>query len=593
MRFYLLVLIAIFACSRVGTRLPDGFPKDLLIKTLRIEDQGALPGVENQVLLMMVPDELFDQYEWNLDKERLLAYYRSRGFVNATIDSAEVVRGEDGIELAFVVDPGEGLVLNRISIRSSGAISASRLAEFLGTDTGDRMDQYTLEHGKSRIRAELASLGFVHADVEAHVTIEGSRAFLSLYVDEGARAYVGKVELAGLKGVRESIASKYVTLKSDRLFRPNDVQNTQRYLLSTGLFNSVRILVPGMDRHDDTLNVFLKVREAPNRFVESGFGYAYPQSFTSTVAVGHQNLWGMAASLELELELERGWVGDRWQRTERVQLDYTEPWFRFLPFAAGATVDYKRKAESGSSYQSIGASFQVGRSWFDKASAFLRYKYRFRETEITGADTTDFLLEEIERPITNSVEGTVTLDTRDSFADPVEGHLVRLQALHAGGFLGGDWAFRKVFADWSVYGEFGPTVLAFRVRGGAIHPLSGSPTAPEEERFRAGGANTVRGFGEEQLGPKDQDGDPLGGEGLCLANAEVRIPVKKPLTIGVFLDCGQVWEKASHAKVSDLEPSAGFGMRYGTIIGPVRIDWGVPLLKGRKGRVYLTLGHAF
>jgi outer membrane protein insertion porin family len=404
--------------------------------------------------------------------------------------------------------------------------------------------------------------------------------------------YVGEVAFAGLRAIEERIARRYVAMKSGNRLLPKNVQRTQRYLLSTGLFNRVRILVPGMDRGDDTLNVFIQVREAPFRFVEAGLGYVYPGRIASALAVGHQNVRGVAASLRLDGGIEGGWVGDRWQRTETAALSYYEPWFRALPIGAGSTIDYKRKTESASSYQSFGANVQVGRSWYDLASTFVRYQYRFRETEISGADTSDFLREEIERPITNSVSLTITLDSRDSFTEPHAGQLARLQVLHAGDFLGGDWSFRKLFADWSIYHEAGPVVVALRARVGVIRPLSGSPTAPDEERFRAGGANTVRGFEEEGLGPKDGD-TPLGGEALALGNAEVRMPFADPLNFGLFFDVGQVWGTLREARVLDLEPAVGFGFRYRTIIGPVRVDWGIPLLERRKGRVYLTLGHAF
>ncbi len=594
MRLAWLPLLVLVGCARLGAPGYQEIPKEQLVKEVVIEDQGAFPHKETEAVLYVTRGRFFDSYEWDKDKDRLKAYYHLRGFPDARIELSEALQGPDGVRIRYVINSGPELRLMDLSLASGGILMASELKELLSLDTGDRLDRQALDLGKARIRSALASLGYVRAKVDARVIAKKHKASLDIAIEEGKRAYIGDVELLGLEHVRLSVASREVVLKRGELFLPKSVYATQKHLLTTGLFSSVRVLVPGLERGDDTLRVFIQMREAKHRFIESGLGYASsdvsPDRVTTSLSMGHENLWGLAASLLLELGLQREWSSDFWQQTAR--LAYTEPWLRGMPFTGGISLDYKRRSVGSSEYQSYGATILAGRSWHERASVFARYKYQSRLTD-AGEDPSDYLVDEINRPITNSVEGTITLDTRDSFADPHSGQLFRTQLMHAGTFLKGDWSFRKLFVDWSAYRQVGAFVFATRARVGLIRPLSDSPTAPEEERFRAGGSNSVRGFKEEGLGPIDEDGNALGGEELVVANLELRAPIWRHVGLGLFLDMGQVWQTAGAGRLSDLEPAAGLGLRYATVIGPVRADWGVPLKHDGRGTVCLTLGHAF
>lgn len=590
-RLIMLSALAV-SCSLVGREGPR-FPAEHLVRRLDIVDGGALrkADVATEALLAMVPGEVFDHYEWTKDKERILAYYHTRGFHLAAMDTVEAFMTREGIDLLYVLAVGSELKIQTVAVRGSWVLPAPRLLELLGLGPGARMDRVKLELGKGRIRAALAAEGFVHATATSSIDVLGNAARLTITIDDGPRAYVGEIALVGLRELKTPVAMHSVHLMPGRVFRPQDVYNTQRTLLATGLFSSVRLLVPGMDTGEDTLRVFIHVRETPSRFLESGLGYASPDRSALSLAAGHQNLWGVAASARLDLGLERGWVTDRHQYT--AEASFLQPWVLRLPLDAGVSVDYKWRSDPNARSEGVGTTLELGKSWHERTSALGRYRYRWRKTEIEGEQPSEYVLEEIKRPITNSVGFAAAVDARTSFTDPSGGQLLRVQATHAGGFLGGDWSFRKALVDFSLYRPVRGNTFAFRVSGGVIHPLGDSPTAPEDERFRAGGANTVRGFPEEGLGPADSTGNPLGGEAMVLLSAEARKQVWGYVGVAAFIDCGQVWERSSHAHLGDLEPTAGCGIRYATVIGPVRLDWGVPLRGRRVGHYYLTLGHAF
>jgi outer membrane translocation and assembly module TamA len=123
---------------------------------------------------------------------------------------------------------------------------------------------------------------------------------------------------------------------------------------------------------------------------------------------------------------------------------------------------------------------------------------------------------------------------------------------------------------------------------------------PIYERFFAGGANTVRGYKERSIGPRDpKTNDPIGGEAMLIGNAELTYPVFKNFKIAVFYDIGNVWENTDDDIDSDdFKAGAGVGIRVKTPIGPVNVDAGYPLDKAhpddkQKIRFHFSMSRGF
>lgn len=156
--------------------------------------------------------------------------------------------------------------------------------------------------------------------------------------------------------------------------------------------------------------------------------------------------------------------------------------------------------------------------------------------------------------------------------------------------------------------------MTAHVRGGYARAYGPTKDVPYSEKFFAGGAYSIRGYGERGVGPSitiDNENYPLGGNLLFVANVEFRFQL--PFTAGrrvpgiglnlgntwagLFVDGGNVWTEWKETKKAPLVYGAGFGLRYNTPVGPIRFDYGEPILGrgggGRSGRFYLAFGHVF
>ena len=216
-------------------------------------------------------------------------------------------------------------------------------------------------------------------------------------------------------------------------------------------------------------------------------------------------------------------------------------------------------------------------------------------------DATNDLKREEGRNKISSVELALTFDSRDNKFDTRRGNVFSVSTQSAGGELGGTKDFWKVFGRASHYVPmFKGSVLEFRARAGIADATEDSTYIPIYERFFAGGAYTIRGYDERMIGPIDPvTEDPLGGEAMLVGNVEYTYPIFEFLKVAAFYDTGNVWAKKQDFGKGNFYSGVGVGLRLKTPIGPIMLDYGIPLDREpgeeekRSGRFHFSMSHGF
>jgi translocation and assembly module TamA len=211
-------------------------------------------------------------------------------------------------------------------------------------------------------------------------------------------------------------------------------------------------------------------------------------------------------------------------------------------------------------------------------------------------DTVDSTGEERRRKFfIAAVPASLGYDGSDDLLDPTKGFRLLGRISPEVSWQSGTFAYGRAQFDASAYRPVSDkVVVAGRVRVGTILGASRDMIAPSR-RFYSGGGGSVRGYGYQQLGPRDVDDDPIGGRSLAEFGLEARIRVGGVFGIVPFFDGGTLSTKALPS-MKDWQFGAGIGARYYSSFGPIRIDVGTPLNRQKgDGRVAVTvsLGQAF
>src|SRR5262249_51022574 len=195
---------------------------------------------------------------------------------------------------------------------------------------------------------------------------------------------------------------------------------------------------------------------------------------------------------------------------------------------------------------------------------------------------------------TGNSPSPVAIATRTDLTDPGRGWFPSSIVSSAPGTLGSDIRFAKYLVKQYYYRRTGPVVLATAARVGLATAFD--RTLTPNERFFAGGGNSVRGYAEDVLSPRDAFGAAVGGNALAVFNEEVRFPIFKIVRGVGFFDAGRAFEEVSNLSFGALATSAGFGLRLQTPFVLVRVDLGVPFdtaFGTRRARWFFSIGQMF
>jgi outer membrane protein insertion porin family len=342
-----------------------------------------------------------------------------------------------------------------------------------------------------------------------------------------------------------------------------------RNLHRLDFFEDVKVDTP-KGQSEDKMDVKIEVVEKPTGTFTFGAGYSTVDEVFVTGSVSQRNLFGRGQILKLSGQI--GGVSDLYN------LSFTEPWMFDIPLSG--TVNLYRTRRDFDTYDktSLGGGLGVSYPIYDYTRASLSYRYDV--TDIT--DVTDLASDNIKElegtNTTSSVITALSYDSRDRAFNTTQGQDHSLSYTYAG--LGGDIGFNKVVGELGWHIPLYKGLVTFlHGRSGVVKEIDGF-TLPDYEKFYLGGLNSVRGFGFQDINIKTVNSagqvSEEGGESFVQFNFELTYPFFKDLGIVgvVFYDTGNVFGPDDTIDLGDLRQAAGYGIRWYSPVGPIRIEGG-------------------
>lgn len=534
------------------------------------------------------------------DRERLQTALRSAGHYDARLDIA-IDDTKSPVAVTVEVQPGPVYRFRTVELRTADGAPLPGPAiqpPDIGLTPGEPALAPQVTGAQNEIIGRLRNRGYGFAQVsDRRVVVDhGDRSMNVTYtVAPGPLVRFGETRIDGLEDVKESLIRGRIPWKPGDVFDPAKLDRARTDISALGTFDLTRVTLAERPGPDGVTPVDVTVDERLARFIGFGFTYSTSEGLGVNGYWGHRNLFGGAEQLRITAEVGRLVGGD----SSASGLDKTD-------LRLGAEF---RKPDFLAPKQSLLASFAVVT---DNPPAYEREAAVFTlglERPITDQITVSYgVTTEAARTVTNDrtyrtalfgVPLAARYDGSDSLLNPTTGYRLSL-AVTPWIPIGGDTdeqfvttnligtAYRDITGD-------GNYVLAGRIGLGSAFG-AGLGGIPPDKRFYAGGGGSVRGYGFQQVGPRDSQGDPTGGRSLFEAGLEMRIKVTETIGIVPFVDAGAVYDRAFPDMSEPLKFGAGLGVRYYTDFGPLRVDVGVPLNKEPEDdswQLYISLGQAF
>jgi translocation and assembly module TamA len=525
------------------------------------------------------------------DAELLTTILKNSGYYDAVVEP-EVMR-EEGGKLAVSLRAESGPLYRFADVTVTGldinSPKAAELRDAFGIDTRDAVDVDAVIAGRSALGEKLKRDGAPFASIgEPQIIVdhETQTATISLDVKSVAEQKVGQFKVIGN---RVPFGAKHVAriarFKSGEVYNQAEIDDLKRALIATGLASSVTVsAVPS--ETNDVADIAVSLEPAPVRTIAGEFGYGTGEGVRAAASWTNRNLIKPEGAVTL-----RGLLGTREQALGVV--------LRQGNFGKRDQVLNARIGATRSNFDAFKAStFDIAAGIERQSNILWQKKWTWSAgVELVTSDERDIVGSGTARRRTFFVGAlplSLNYDGSNDLLDATRGFRIGLRTSPEISLQNGTFAYARSQFDGSAYVPAGKRItIAGRVRIGTITGAKSSAIAPSR-RFYAGGGGSVRGYGFQQIGPRDIANDPDGGRSLAEFALEARVRFG-PFGVVPFVDAGNIYGRAL-PDFSGLRYGAGLGLRYHSNFGPIRIDVGTPINRQKgDGRitVFVSLGQAF
>ncbi|MEE2751397.1 MAG: POTRA domain-containing protein [Myxococcota bacterium] len=562
--------------------------------------------------------------------------YRSQGHLDVRVvaDVEERSRERRLVRLGLLFDVDEGVrtLLDTVSLQGVDPELMDVLSLLARGIESKPLDPSAVQDLVRRVTEAHRELGYLSADTTTDLVVsrDGHVATLNMRVEIGERSFLRNVVIRGNRRTRRPVIQDQVAVAVGEPITPSALAETRRRLYALDLFSVVDLRLEGDEA--GVRDLIVEVKEKSVMSLELGGGLATDTGVRVFTRALRRNLFGLGHRFSALGEVGLGYQGDDWR------LDATSPEWRaaaryeaprLLPGESLLFMDLlanERLQEPTFRLErtGVGTGLQVGNENRWRVVLSYRVQQRWIQDVAAGAlvggdpwfdGAAQVDLEQLEMPMGPRIhagpDAVALLDLRDDRFNPTRGVLSSLQVDGTSRFLGGQRSVRVVGLGRAIV-PMGRLGLHLGAGGGIGWAEGRSTTLALEERFRLGGANTLRGYALDSVGPKNRvaldvidwpegleplveeatrdTSDrwvPTGGDAMVHSSLEVWTPLSvlglsrtNTTSLVAFLDVGNVFfvdpTVLTTSAVVDPEPllryGCGAGLRMATPVGPVQLD---------------------
>ena len=637
-----LLILPVFAAA--ADAVPDQFEL-VAVKFKGVENVSeselakTLSAQTPPIWKVWLPSPVLSAEDLEEDRLRIQQFYRNNGYyrievavavtvsgmkpdqktAEATSRNSESVKPAESpseklprVKVTYEITEGPPVLIESIDMAIGGPVKGvDRKALLADTrlEIGQVFKVAEYEDAKKSIQQTLGNRGYPFAKITGRAIVDpkANQAKLSFRATPGPLCVFGPttIDQEGAE-VSETVVRRALTYTKGGLYDADKVEASRRNLFKLDVFKIVAVQPDGPPPEEGgPVPMRVQLKSKDRRSVRFGIGYGTEDKLRLQAALTYRNLAGQGGRLTFSARTSAV--------LKNIQLAYDQPYFlgarNSLSASAGNELEEPTAYKNSRIFTDVSLSRQLGQDWLLR----LIYGLSLNTEESVAADSPLNIEEQQfldENTLISSIGIEMARDTRNDLLNPKTGSLLGAKIAVAPDYLGSELTY---FQPAISIRKFMPVtkniVLAGRVRLETIEGIQSSSFIPAFKRLYLGGSDTVRGYAFQELPPLDRNGNPIGGQSAFNASVEVRFPIYEEFSGVTFLDTGLLDLDPFRLNFSDMRYTCGVGLRYDTLIGPIRADVGYKLnpptgkdigdfanpddIVGDRWRFYINIGQAF
>jgi outer membrane protein insertion porin family len=541
-----------------------------------------------------------DEVQLEQDLDKIREYYQNHGFIDVEIKGVRKERTPKGpMIITITVAEGPQYHVRKLSITGYEHTTDARVRAFLKMKEGSVYSPKQLRDDAKAVADAYGSGGYV----DLVITPEGTPAGPALIdvhylIEEGPRSFVNRVNIEGNTRTKDKVIRREVLVAPGDVFNTVRVDTTKKRLENLGYFAKVETYpedtdIPG--RKDLTI----LVQEKRTGSLSFGGGFSTVDKLVGFAELTQGNFdifnWPSftGGGQKFRLRLQYG--------TERKDfiLAVTEPYFldRRLSLSGQAFYTEANYLSAQYNQRNYGMLFELRKPI--NAYMYGTLGYTLQDIDIFDVDpsASEFIQSQKGSSVESKLLGSIVFDSRDNPLLSRRGQRVTFSPMIAGGFLGGDVQIYAFDLEGAQYFHLPwDTILLINGEIATVTQWGSGDQVPIYERLFLGGSNNLRGFPFREVGPQDENGEPVGGQSMARATFEWTFPIIEKARGALFYDMGFVNSSAWSFGFNHMASDVGIGIRLDLPIGPLRLDYGYPVMRdgyNGGGHFNFNVGYQF
>ena len=535
-------------------------------------------------------------------------HYLNNGYINVKVGEPVVKLNETktALDVSIGITEGEQYRIGTIGFKGELIDPEADLRNKLKSESGEIFNRSILRTDIGVLTDVYGDKGYAFANINPQTRLDNEKKIvdMTLEVDKGELVYIERINVAGNPKTRDKVVRREMRVTETGLYSATGMKRSKQNLMNLGFFEEANIAT-AKGSASNKLNVSVDVKEKPTGTFSIGGGYSSLDGFIGQGSVQQANFLGLGLKASLSAS-----IGGK-SNTYAVGL--TDPYFLDSKWTLGGDIYRSERIYTDYTRRLVGADIKGGYPINDFVGTFLMYKFEIKDlynpsSAYQALNDAELQFGTNVYPLgtttTSSVFSSITHNNTDYRMDPSTGMINSFSVEYAG--LGGDNKFARFTTDHTLFHPvYKKLIASTKLTLGYVGEI-GQPV-PIDEKFYLGGIYSLRGYRARTVSPtkiqpivdryinQADEQVYLGGTKEIFGNVELTLPLLADAGLKgvVFFDYGN-----SFNTFDTLLMSYGWGIRWASPIGPLRLEYGIPinprnLIDSTSGRLEFSIGTMF